>query len=352
MALLLSSGLVELGHACVIAACSTRGEFADFVSPNVRLVNLKCKKPIKGTRELSDLVNQVAPDSVIAFGMHTGIAAVASKMRFGWQSQIIIRNENNLEADWNQADLLNRTIGPALSRWAARRSTMVAVSNALVKPTASFLKVPEQDVFAIRNPVFDNTAESLIQGNSLHPWLLENRSPTLVAAGRFEYQKGFDTLIRAFSLVSRELLARLVIFGDGSLRSELQSLVDSLQLRDRVDLPGFTANLNAQMRSATAFVLSSRFEGFGLVIVEALAAQTQVIATDCDYGPSELLENGRYGTLVPTDEEDALANAMTQAILGKTSHERPTPAWFEQFTATQAAKQHLALIKKHVVSDN
>lgn len=352
MALLLSSGFVELGHTCVIAACSTAGEFSDYVAPNVRLINLMCKKPIKGTRELSDLVNRVAPDSVIAFGMHTGIAAVASKIRFGWRSQIIIRNENNLKADWSQADLLNRTIGPVLSRWAARRSTVVAVSNALAKPTASFLNILEQDVVAIRNPVFGNTVESLDQDNSLHPWLLEKRSPTLVAAGRFEHQKGFDTLIRAFSLVSPELGTRLVIFGDGSLRRELQSLIDSLQLQDRVDLPGFTASLSAQMRSATAFVVSSRFEGFGLVIVEALAAQTQVIATDCEYGPSELLEHGRFGTLVPVDNEAVLANAMTEVIRGKTPSERPPDVWFQQFTAAQAAKDHLALIQKHIVSDS
>lgn len=346
VAVLLANKLAESGAEVILALASLQGELASSVQKNCRLIDLKSKKPIRSLRRLSHCIKSEQPEAIICFGIYTGIAATLSKFIFRWDGIVIIRNENNLLHDWSQANWLNRLIGPPLSRWAARRSHVVAVSRTLAQATSTYLRLPPHQVTTILNPVLaDIEAPTGARSVVLHPWLQDRATPTFLAMGRLEYQKGFEVLIEAFSLLRQSAHARLVIFGKGALHGKLRAQIESLGLRDTVALAGFTDHPIAQMRAAHAFVLSSQYEGFGLVLVEALWAGTQVISTCCDFGPAELLENGRYGKLVPVNDAQALAQAMLASLEGPRSAERPSDTWFAQFTAAEAARQHLALIE-------
>jgi glycosyltransferase involved in cell wall biosynthesis len=114
--------------------------------------------------------------------------------------------------------------------------------------------------------------------------------------------------------VKSKMDARLVILGEGRLRNELLQFAQELGISNDVSFPGFADNPYAYMAKASAYVLSSAWEGFANVLVEALACQTQVISTDCPSGPSEILENGRFGRLVPVGDYQALASAMMEAL--------------------------------------
>ncbi len=209
-------------------------------------------------------------------------------------------------------------------------------------------------VTTILNPVIDDTVPAAHDNEAtLHPWLLNKTAPIFIAMGRLEHQKGFDVLIEAFSSVQGNAAnARLLIFGQGSLRESLQAQIDACGLRESVTLAGHTNHPIVQMRAAHAFVLSSRFEGFGLVLVEALWAGTRVIASDCDYGPAEVLENGHYGTLVPVNDAAALGHAMLASLHDPSSKPHPANTWFTQFTATEAARRHIALIESLIARRN
>jgi glycosyltransferase involved in cell wall biosynthesis len=346
VAVLLASGLLSLGHEVHIAMATMEGELLRRVPPGARLVDLGAGRPIRARRQLATLVDRIVPDAVICFGIYTGIATALSRRMWRCDPAVVIRNENNLRIDWRQGTALNRLIGPALSRWAARRAHIVAVSHSLAQATADFLRVPSGRVTTILNPVIDDTVP--VEQNScvsLHPWLSDGGGPVFVAMGRLEHQKGFDTLIDAFSRVRRESGARLVIFGQGSLYGVLQGRIHARGLGEAITLAGHVDHAVAQLRAAHAFVLSSRFEGFGLVVVEALWAGVHVIATRCDYGPAELLEEGRYGVLVAVDDAEALGDAMLSSLQGCNCVERPSREWFDQFAATEAARQHVALIE-------
>ena len=346
VAYLLAAALIENGHEIIVATPLADGEFSGKFSKKCRVVDFKTGKPIKSIKNLAQIVQKIEFDAVICFGITTGIAAALSKVFFRWKSPIFIRNENNLHLDWQQASFVNRFIGPVLSRWAARRSHVIAVSRALASATASYLHIDSSHVTTILNPVIDDAAVTVeMESAKLHPWLEDASVPVFVAMGRLENQKGFDFLIDTFAKIKEKSNARLVIFGSGSLRDVLQAQIESLNMEGTIVLAGHTDCPIAQMRRACAFVLSSRFEGFGLVLVEALWAGTRVISTDCDYGPAEVLEGGRYGTLVPVEDRDALANAMLDVLQQPRSIQRPPDTWFEKFTATEAARQHVALIE-------
>ncbi|HHX87771.1 MAG TPA: glycosyltransferase, partial [Firmicutes bacterium] len=108
--------------------------------------------------------------------------------------------------------------------------------------------------------------------------------------------------------------ARLIILGEGPQREALEQLIHSLGLGDQVQLPGFVNNPYRYMAQAAVFVLSSRREGFGNVLVEALAAGAPVVSTDCPGGPAEILEQGRYGRLVPVGDLDRMAEAVLETL--------------------------------------
>jgi glycosyltransferase involved in cell wall biosynthesis len=140
------------------------------------------------------------------------------------------------------------------------------------------------------------------------------REPFIVAAGRLVRQKGFDLLIRAFAASVAERPIALVIVGEGPERAALEELARRHGVQSRVHLPGFVENPWSYFARAAAFVCSSRWEGFGNVIVEAMACGAPVVATDCDFGPREIVRTDDSGLLVPVDNVEALARAILAVV--------------------------------------
>ena len=140
-------------------------------------------------------------------------------------------------------------------------------------------------------------------------------SKVVVAAGRLEPSKGFDLLIQAWQQVAaRHPDWRLRIFGDGSMEAELESQIEDLDLTRQVTLEGHSTSLQSEMAKASLFVLSSRSEGYGMVLVEAMACGVPVVSTDCPTGPRDIITPGVDGLLVPNKDVDALARAICEMI--------------------------------------
>lgn len=138
--------------------------------------------------------------------------------------------------------------------------------------------------------------------------------PSILACGRLTPQKGFPTLIHAFALLRFPEPSTLTILGEGEQRADLEELAETLGVRDRVYLPGFTGNPYHHMQACDVFVLSSLWEGLPNVLIEAMACGASVVATDCaGNGPREILEDGQWGVLVPPGNPEALAFGIQEA---------------------------------------
>ena len=165
-------------------------------------------------------------------------------------------------------------------------------------------------VETIYNPIDVSLVKEQSTVNVHHHWLVDKKNMVVVAVGRLAAQKNFPLLIRAFSHVRKEVDARLVILGEGSERVRLEALIVQLGLTESVILLGYERNVHRFVARSDLFVLSSNFEGMPNALVEAIAAGVPVVSTDCLSGPSEILEGGKGGSLVPVDDEYALAAAI------------------------------------------
>jgi glycosyltransferase involved in cell wall biosynthesis len=182
------------------------------------------------------------------------------------------------------------------------------------------LNLPEGLVTAIHNPIVDQELHALAMEPVDHPWF-KTDSPVVLAVGRLVAQKDYPLLLRAFSRIRRKLPARLIILGEGEQRGPLERLARDLNIRQDVDFPGFTKNPFPFMRQCTVFVLSSRFEGLPGALIQAMACGAPAISTDCPSGPSEVIENGTSGILVPVGDEERLAAAMEGLLTNATLRE-------------------------------
>ena len=196
----------------------------------------------------------------------------------------------------------------------ARAARFVGVSRGVSASLSANMGVPGDGITTIYNPAVTPDLQVRMAERPDHPWLQGRETPVILAAGRLARQKDHFTLIKAFARLATRRSCRLIILGEGALRKELEGFVADLKLTDRVSLPGWAENPFAFMSRASLFVLSSIYEGLGMVLIEALACGCPCVSTDCPAGPAEILEDGRVGPLVPVGDETALAEAMGRVL--------------------------------------
>ena len=200
---------------------------------------------------------------------------------------------------------------------------------------------PIDRIYTVYNPVVDDVFWAKLKGASSHPWLV-NKDPswfTFVTAAAHEEYKGHFNLLQAMKILKDDgERIRVVVFGKGALTDSYRKFIDDNGLDEYVSIAGFTGNFPAEAKSADAFVLPSNLESFGIVIVEALACGLPVVSTDAPFGPREVLDGGKYGTLVPVKDHEALAKAMCD-VKRKGKSSPPDESW-KRFTLEAAVKRY------------
>jgi glycosyltransferase involved in cell wall biosynthesis len=197
-----------------------------------------------------------------------------------------------------------------IMRWSDK---VICVSQGIRRDLVSISPLYLSKLHVIYNPCF-KLDEIVNQDNCVQFNGKEIEAVTLIGAGRLHEQKGFDLLLKAIYLIPEDLRNRInvAIFGDGPDRRALLALIQKLGLTN-VELRGYSDSLFSELKNAQIFVLSSRYEGFGNVLAEALAAGCYCVSFDIDHGPSEILDGGRFGELIPANDTQALSCAIMRA---------------------------------------
>jgi len=210
--------------------------------------------------------------------------------------------------------MIKKKIKLMISRWVHTKAThVVCVSKTVFGDVVRFIGTPPDHLKIIGNPIIPSSFELLKNEDVPHSWIKKKEGPLLLSIGRLLPVKDFETLLRAFKQVLEKRPARLLLLGEGVELHRLESLIKKLGIESSVSMPGTVRNVFPYLVKADLFVLSSRQEAFGNVIVESLACGTPVVSTACG-GPEELIDNGKNGFLVPVGNPSALSAAIVKAL--------------------------------------
>jgi glycosyltransferase involved in cell wall biosynthesis len=316
----LARGFAERGHFVDLVLATKTGPFLDDVPDSLRLVSLDRKRIAMSIPSLVSYLSRAKPKALISSMTHCNVAAIAASMLCRHSTSIIVTEHVAMnESQVNPGSRTERLLPPLARLLYPKVQAIVAVSHGVAEQLESNLGLPKEKISVVYNPIVGDALHEKANEPLGHSWFAAGEPPVIVAAGRLSTQKNFAMLVTALSFVRRRRAVRLLILGEGEKRSELQTQVDSLGLSSDVDMIGFVQNPYKYMRGAKVFVLSSLYEGFANVIVEAMACGTPVISTDCPSGPSEILDGGRWGRLVPVGDAAAMATAI-EASLDESVH--------------------------------
>ena len=312
---ILACELAKLGYSVDLVLASATGEYIEELDERINIVDLDAKRVASCIPGLIRYFRYQRPDALLATVLHANLAALIAAIASRTSARIVVRETNSPLGETSLPKSRWQRFQNLLARLLYRRADQVVVScESLVPQIISSRSVPAQKVARIYNPVQVEIIKEKAQQSSGHRWLDQREAPVILAAGRLVPQKDFPTLIEAFSIVRRELSARLIILGDGQLRAELTKFAESLGIKDDVDFPGFASNPYAFMSRASVFASSSLWEGLPNSLLEALALGVPIVSTDCETGPREILRDGADGILVPVGDVSRFAEGLYTAL--------------------------------------
>jgi glycosyltransferase involved in cell wall biosynthesis len=276
----------------------------------------------------------------LATVQNANIAAVLASALAGFRSRLVLREANPSEFDAKTTSYFRTLIAKlALRVLYPLADAVIAISGGVQKSLLEFVRLEASKIVVIHNPYTrDPCGDPPAPADSI-----TNRRHSIVACGRLQPQKDHSTLIVAFARLARRRDATLTLLGDGPLRLELEALAVREGVHDRVLFAGFQPHPQAWMRSADLFVHSSRWEGFGIVLLEALHAGCPIVATDCPGGVREVLDNGRFGVLVPVGDPASLADAMEAVLLKQVRLENPSD-YLKRFELDHVSREYVRIL--------
>ena len=329
----LAGGGAERLHVYLATDWVSRGFFVEFVLMRkggklLPLLASSITVTVLNAERIRDVVIPLAvhlrksrPQVVLAAMWPLTSAAVFSWLLSGRSGKLFLSDHENLTLSYIE----QRRARPSYLRNLIRftypfANGIVAVSRGVMDDLRLLGGLAPEKIRVIYNPAATGVSplresagvQQLLWGDAFDQHIL--------TVGRLSLQKDHATLIKAFSMLPPEINAKLVILGEGPLRADLAALVAQLGIEARVSFPGFATDPYPWFRSADLFILSSRWEGFGNVIVEAMECGVPVVSTNCPSGPAEILEDGRYGRLVPVQDPVAMVAAMVNSL--NATHDR------------------------------
>ncbi len=285
---------------------------------------------IKSYLPLKGLIRQLKPDAVISIMDPQNLLLTRIKKQVKNCPPVIILCQNAPLKNLSNEGIKGKIFLSLIPKWYKHATQVIAICRGVHDELIEKLNV-KAPVGIIYNAGYDKTYKQRA-GETLDRSITKGKNQ-LIACGRLNRQKGFDVLLNALALIKDDTEFNMWILGEGEEKEKLTEQRDSLRLTDKVHFLGFQANPYKFYSNADIFVLSSRWEGFGNVLTEAMICDCAVISTDCDFGPNEIITDKENGLLSPVDDAAALAGAIKKMIADTAFRESITQKGHERAKA-------------------
>jgi len=352
VSLSLAKEFSERGHQIEFVLMGCHGDLLSEAERNFSVFDLDSPRVRDALKGLIQYVNKNSPDVLIAsMWPLTALAATAKLFSDCRKSMALLLVEHSiLSVQYASKGFVHRLMLRAsisLARMAADR--YIAVSSGVAADVAGLANVSPEKICVIHNPVPECRVPSPeeLDASSRRWGRIGKKTSRILTVGSFKEAKNLPLLLKAFKKLLERVDAQLMILGDGDQRQQLEEMTEKMGISDRVIMPGFQVDTSPFYLTADLFVLSSNREGLPTVLIEALSAGLPVVSTDCKTGPSEILSDGKFGTLVPVNDEDALSEAMVEALSTQQDLAK-LKARARDFAPAVAAEKYLRLIRAKV----
>lgn len=326
-----------------LVLAKAEGAYLDEIPVELPIIDLNRSHTIASLPGLVAYLRRAQPTVLLSSLAHANIVATWARSLSRIQPRLVLTEHNTMSLEAGNTTRLRGRLVPALARWTyPHADAITTVSTGVAEDLAATIGLSADRIDVIYNPVVTPDLIARAAEPLNDKWLAPGSDPVVLAVGRLVRQKDYHTLIEAFAALRRRQPARLLILGDGPLRSELKSTVSRLGLESDVRMPGFVRNPWAYMRRCSVYAMSSIFEGLPTVLIEALASGARIVSTDCPSGPNEILRGGKYGRLVPVGDSPALARALESALNDDTP--LPGPESWRPFELNTVVEQYRRLL--------
>lgn len=307
--------LANAGNSVTLLLIRKEGEFLDLVDSKINVVALNNDSYLSILPTLINILNKNSFDILFTATPSLNIMSILGVRLSSSKTKVIIseRSSTIKELMGTKFGLykLSFLLVPIFYRFA---HAIVAVSKGVADDLAKFALLDRDRIIVIYNPAYDESAKDIYKDPSLDSWFMTENIPVVISAGRLSEQKNFKLLVDAVSILSKKREIRLIILGEGPLKAELQNQINQLGLTAHIKLLGFKINPISWIYQSDLFVLSSLWEGFGNILVDALSAGKTIVSTNCKSGPAEILENGKFGYLLDSFEANDMAQLIDYAL--------------------------------------
>lgn len=320
--LVLAYEFARLGHDVEFVLMQARGELLDEAKASFPVVDLATPRARSVPLALARYLRGRRPSSLLAAMWPLTVIAPLAQRLSGHRCKVVVSEHAILSGeygDWGMSHRALMTLSTRIGyRLADRR---VGVSEGVAADMAVLSGMRNSAFDVIYNPVRPRQEPGRTATDNAERLWSVPKGVRILTVGTLKRVKNHQLLLRAFAQLNRSE-ARLMFVGDGPERESLLLLARDLGVDQRVVFAGFHHDPTPFYTSADLFVLSSNYEGFGNVIVEALACGLPVVSTNCPSGPSEILDGGQYGTLVPVGDVNSLAEGLKNSLSSKISSEK------------------------------
>lgn len=284
-------------------------------APRIRILDLGHRQTYACLPSLVRYLRRERPATLLSDKDRVNRTALLARALAGVETRLLLRLGTTLS--------VNLASRGRWERWLQRTSIgklypfadqVITPSKGAADDIARYTGLARSLIQVVPSPVVPESLFDATLTSPAHPWFQDADWPLILGAGELCGRKDFETLLRGFALLRAQRQCRLMIIGRGRGRERLLALARELGVADDFTLPGFIPEPYAYLSNADLFAFTSRWEGLGFVLIEALALGTPVVSTDCPSGPSEILQAGHYGPLVPVGDHQALAAAMASTL--------------------------------------
>lgn len=314
----LAVGLARRGYAVDLVVFRDVNDRAPALPDSVRLLPLRKPRALATFPDLVRYISRERPAALVGTGDAVNWLLVAARMASRARPRLALWQQSPLYWALDRRESVKKRLTPRVNRVFYRHAdAVVAVSHGLVRDLERIVGLDPSRVRIIRpgliSPRLFELAAAPVDLQRFFP-SPDPAARVVVTAGHLQERKGHETLLRAIRRAREAENVRLLILGEGHQRSRLENLGRELGLGDALAMPGWAANPYPLFKAADLVVLASWWEASPRVLVEALALGAPVVSTDCDYGPREILQNGRLGRLVPVRDDAAMAEAILATL--------------------------------------